>query len=89
MLSAQLSTYYCSPALRRSRSCGGRNRTYASWFKARHHYQQRLPRIVSQRNGRDSNPPRRVGSPEQERPAGVEPAHPPWQGSRLPLHHGR
>ena len=55
MLSAQLSTYYCSPALRRSRSCGGRNRTYASWFKARHHYQQRLPRIVSQRNGRDSN----------------------------------
>ena len=21
-------------------------------------------------------------------PAGVEPAHPPWQGSRLPLHHG-
>jgi hypothetical protein len=25
----------------------------------------------------------------QERPAGIEPAHPPWQGSRLPLHHGR
>ncbi len=25
----------------------------------------------------------------QERPAGVEPALPPWQGSRLPLHHGR
>ena len=24
-----------------------------------------------------------------ERPAGVEPAHPPWQGDRLPLHHGR
>ena len=24
-----------------------------------------------------------------ERPAGVEPALPPWQGSRLPLHHGR
>ena len=44
MLSAQLSTYYCSPALRRSCSCGGRNRTYASWFKARHHYQQRRPR---------------------------------------------
>jgi hypothetical protein len=21
-------------------------------------------------------------------PAGVEPAHPPWQGGRLPLHHG-
>jgi hypothetical protein len=25
----------------------------------------------------------------QEHPAGVEPALPPWQGSRLPLHHGR
>ena len=24
-----------------------------------------------------------------ERPAGVEPALPPWQGDRLPLHHGR
>ena len=41
-------------------SCGGRNRTYASWFKARHHYQQRLPRIVSQRDGRDSNPRHRI-----------------------------
>ncbi len=29
---------------------------------------------------------RRVRSPEH--PAGVEPAHPPWQGSRQPLHHG-
>ena len=25
----------------------------------------------------------------QKRPAGVEPALPPWQGGRLPLHHGR
>jgi hypothetical protein len=25
----------------------------------------------------------------QERPAGFEPAHPPWRGGRLPLHHGR
>ena len=24
-----------------------------------------------------------------ERPTGVEPALPPWQGGRLPLHHGR
>ena len=23
-----------------------------------------------------------------ECPAGIEPAHPPWQGGRLPLHHG-
>src|SRR6266436_1138244 len=28
-------------------------------------------------------------TPKNERPAGVEPALPPWQGSRLPLHHGR
>ena len=27
--------------------------------------------------------------PKNERPAGIEPALPPWQGSRLPLHHGR
>ena len=26
---------------------------------------------------------------KNERPAGIEPALPPWQGSRLPLHHGR
>ena len=26
---------------------------------------------------------------DAERPAGVEPAHLPWQSSRLPLHHGR
>ncbi len=25
----------------------------------------------------------------EQRPAGVEPALPPWHGSRLPLHHGR
>ena len=26
---------------------------------------------------------------KRERPAGIEPALPPWQGGRLPLHHGR
>ncbi len=25
----------------------------------------------------------------EERPVGVEPTHPPWQGDRQPLHHGR
>ena len=25
----------------------------------------------------------------EERPVGVEPTRPPWQGDRLPLHHGR
>ena len=24
-----------------------------------------------------------------ERVEGIEPSHPPWQGDRLPLHHGR
>ena len=28
-------------------------------------------------------------STPSERPAGIEPALPPWQGGRLPLHHGR
>ena len=57
-------------------SCGGRNRTYASWFKARHHYQQQLPRstfenllsccvdIHSESALRESNPPRRFGRTE-------------------------
>ena len=44
-------------------SCGGRNRTCASWFKARHHYQQQLPRIVKSAL-RESNPPCQVGSLE-------------------------
>ncbi len=39
-----------------TRSRGGRNRTYASWIKARYHYQQQLPRINMERDGRESNP---------------------------------
>lgn len=31
----------------------------------------------------------RCKRPVCKRPAGVEPALPPWQGGRLPLHHGR
>ena len=30
-----------------------------------------------------------TGRKFSERPAGVEPTHPPWQGGRQPLHHGR
>ena len=37
-------------------------------------YQQRLPRSLSF---------------IPKRPAGLEPARPPWPGDRLPLHHGR
>lgn len=33
--------------------------------------------------------PGRARTPEKERPVGIEPTLPPWQGSRLPLHHGR
>ena len=41
----------------------------------------------STRNPRLSHVLKRT--PSRERPAGVEPALPPWQGDRLPLHHGR
>lgn len=32
---------------------------------------------------------KRINALFLERPAGVEPARPPWQDGRLPLHHGR
>ena len=35
------------------------------------------------------SPTNRRARDSEERPAGVEPALPPWQGDRLPLHHGR
>lgn len=35
-----------------------------------------------------SFPTPRTGLMNEECPAGFEPARPPWQGSRLPLHHG-
>ncbi len=35
-------------------------------------------------------PPYHWATPDSaKRPVGVEPTLPPWQGSRLPLHHGR
>jgi hypothetical protein len=61
-------------------------------------YQQLPLRNESARldsNQRSRRPKRRgmtifpTHSHTQKRPAGVEPALPPWQGSRLPLHHGR
>ena len=61
-------------------------------------YQHRPHRIVQSAQSdlnRRSRAPEARGFPDfpirrvQERPAGVEPALPPWQGSRLPLHHGR
>jgi hypothetical protein len=38
--------------------------------------------------GLPSFPTSRVVSFSDKCPAGVEPARPPWQGGRLPLHHG-
>ena len=69
----------------------------ASAFRARRHYQQQLPRIreggfepaVSRTRGRRIPAfPRPAIVIPPECPAGVEPARPPWQGGRLPLHHG-
>lgn len=133
---------------------GGRNRTSASWFRARCRDQPRLPRIGSGRcslndrrafirggglepprpaskagglpladprvdshhsrpgltaEGEGVEPPRLIARPCSRRlpsprwlalpcwfaawpgskcPAGLEPARPPWEGGRLPLHHG-
>lgn len=33
--------------------------------------------------------PHSLHSETRKRPVGVEPTRPPWQGDRLPLHHGR
>jgi hypothetical protein len=43
----------------------------------------------STRNARLSHVLILIAAATRERPAGVEPALPPWQGGRLPPHHGR
>lgn len=54
-----------------------------------------LAESVRAESNRRSRAPEARGFPSypthrnEKRPAGVEPALPPWQGSRLPLHHGR
>jgi hypothetical protein len=82
-------------------SCGGRNRTCVGTVNSRLPVPARAPpqcrRMKSARSdlNRRSRAPEARGLPgfptrrSQERPAGVEPARPPWQGDRLPLHHGR
>ena len=79
-------------------SCGGRNRTCVGRLTGACPYQHGPHRNMSQ-GASDLN--QRSPVPEaggiarlsqrrnQKHPAGVEPALPPWQGSRLPLHHGR
>ena len=79
-------------------SCGGRNRTYVTAVNSRLPVPTRDPPHHSVRTAgfepaiscaRSTRIPRLSHVLNQERPAGVEPALPPWQGSRLPLHHGR
>lgn len=85
-------------------SCGGRNRTCAQAVNSRlpvptrdpPHQQVRTagfePAISCARDhpaGGARRNPRLSHVLKDERPAGIEPALPPWQGSRLPLHHGR
>ena len=87
-----------SAARPRAQSCGGRNRTCVGAVNSRLPVPARVPpqyqsaRLESNQHlrapearGLSISPTRRI----IERPAGIEPAHPPWQGSRLPLHHGR
>ena len=77
--------------------CGGRNRTCEGAINsrptvpARKHHKNQSARLGSNQHFRA---PKARGIPivshtPKERPAGVEPALPPWRGSRLPLHHGR
>ena len=93
-----------SAARPRAQSCGGRNRTCVGAVNSRLPVPARVPpqnqsaRLESNQHlrapattlravpGGLSVSPTRRGN---ERPAGIEPALPPWQGSRLPLHHGR
>jgi hypothetical protein len=82
----------------RAQSCGGRNRTCVGVINSHLPVPARVPpqnqsaRLESNQHlrapearGLSISPTRRIN----ERPAGIEPALPPWQGSRLPLHHGR
>ena len=82
----------------RAQSCGGRNRTCVGVINSHLPVPARVPpqcqsaRLESNQHlrapearGLSVSPTRRIN----ERPAGIEPALPPWQGSRLPLHHGR
>ena len=65
-------------------SCGGRNRTCVCAVNSRDPVPTQDPphRGLNQ----TSNFPLETS---KKRPVGVEPTLPPWQGSRLPLHHGR
>lgn len=81
-------------------SCGGRNRTCEGALNRRLPVPTQAPpqccqsSVVSrQLRSRHCFVPSQQRTTDHGRltkkhPAGVEPAHPPWQGSRQPLHHG-
>ena len=80
------------------RGCGGRNRTCVGAVNSRLPVPARVPPHQQVRTAgfepaiscaRGTRNPRLSHVLKQERPAGIEPTLPPWQGSRLPLHHGR
>ena len=67
----------------KSRALGG-NRTHTSVIP------RRQAATTSQGPYTFSIPQSTLRDPQsEERPVGVEPTRPPWQGDRLPLHHGR
>ena len=86
-----------SAARPRAQSCGGRNRTCVGVINSHLPVPARDPPQLVRMAGfepaiscaRGTRNPRLSHVLKNERPAGVEPALPPWQGSRLPLHHGR
>ena len=87
------------PSVRRS--SGGRNRTCELLFNREAHVPAHATPVYDLSVGAAGFEPafswsrtRRIArlshapNPHSECPAGVEPALPPWQGGRLPLHHG-
>jgi hypothetical protein len=78
-------------------SCGGRNRTCVGAINNRLPVPARDPPQSVRTAGFEPAISRARGTRNarlshilnNERPAGIEPALPPWQGSRLPVHHGR
>ena len=78
-----------------SASCGSWNRTNASWFRARRHYQQQLPRSVRQTSASHglqfaalrpgialdlrASKAHATTTCRRECPAGIEPAYPAWE----------
>ncbi len=87
------------------KGCGGRNRTCVGAVNGRLPVPAQAPPQSNQSGRRELNPRSRAPAtnaarrcsaecqaflrPASKRPAGIEPALPPRQGGRLPLHHGR